>query len=91
MEVVTKFMVTKSRFHCIHVATIHEGKKTFICDICNAKFRLMGELNVHVSTVHEGKKQFQCEICDANFGQKSNFNEHIAKAHEGKKKEIRLC
>ena len=48
----------------IHVATVHEGKKTFKCDICNANFGQKSTLNKHVATVHEGKKQFKCDICN---------------------------
>ena len=46
----------------VHVTTVHDGKKQFKCDICNAKFRLKCMLNQHVATVHEEKKQFKCEI-----------------------------
>ena len=38
------------------VATVHEGKKQFKCDICNTKFGIKSDLNRHVATVHEGKK-----------------------------------
>ena len=36
-----------------HIATIHEGKKEFKCDICNSKFWQKGTLNQHVLKVHE--------------------------------------
>ena len=57
-----------------HVATVHEGKKQFQCDICSANFGEKGSLNKHVATVHEGKKEFKCDICNANFRQKGSLN-----------------
>ena len=39
-----------------HIATIHEGKKPFKCDICNVNFGQKVGLKKHVATVHEGKK-----------------------------------
>ena len=51
-----------------HIATVHEGKKQFKCDICNANFGQKGDRNRHVTTVHEGKKPFKCDICNAKFG-----------------------
>ena len=39
-----------------HVETVHEGKKRFNCDICNAEFGQKSYLNIHVAAVHEGKK-----------------------------------
>ena len=38
------------------VETVHEGKKRFNCDICNAEFGQKSYLNIHVAAVHEGKK-----------------------------------
>ena len=66
---------------------MHEGKKQFKCDICEAEFGQKVILNRHVATVHEGKKPFKCEICDARlrFGYKCALNRHVATAHKGKK------
>ena len=64
-----------------HVATVHEKKKQFKCDICTVNFRQKGSLNIHIATIHEGKKKFQCAICNANFGQNGILNNH-----EGKKR-----
>ena len=40
----------------IHIATVHEGKKAFKCDICHSRFGKKVCLKRHVTTVHEGKK-----------------------------------
>ena len=50
-----------------HIATIHEGKKQFQCDICKAEFTSKGGMKGHLRTIHEGDKQFKCEICNACF------------------------
>ena len=39
-----------------HIATIHEGKKQFICDVCNAQFTSKHGMKGHIATIHEGKK-----------------------------------
>ena len=43
-----------------HIATIHEDKKPFKCDICDASFgqkgslnKHMGHLNSHIGTDHK--------------------------------------
>ena len=61
-----------------HAATVHERKKQFKCDLCNAQFITKQSMKVHISTVHEGTKQFKCDICNAMFGHKSNLNTHVA-------------
>ena len=49
---------------------MHDGKKKFICDICNASFGRKSHLDQHVHDVHDKRKPFQCDICNAKFGQK---------------------
>ena len=39
-----------------HVASVHEGKKPFKCEICTATFMQKGGLNSNVALIHEGKK-----------------------------------
>ena len=43
----------------IHIATVHEQKKQFQCDLCNVSFAQIGNLNQHIATVHEEKKTIQ--------------------------------
>ena len=69
-----------------HVSTVHEVKKAFKCDVCNAEFKSKRGMKDHIITsIHEGKKQFKCDICNFNFGQRSNLDQHVATVHEGKK------
>ena len=39
-----------------HITTIHEGRKPFKCDICNAEFTSRQDMKGHITTIHEGKK-----------------------------------
>ncbi len=39
-----------------YISTVHEEKKEFKCDICDASFTQKRNLNVHIASVHEGKK-----------------------------------
>ena len=66
----------------IHIASVHEGKKHFKCNICDAGFTQKASMNGHISSVHEGKKPFKCSMCDASFSGKRKLNEHIVTVHE---------
>ena len=74
-----------------HIASIHEGKKPFQCNICDATFVGKGGLNRHVASVHEKKKPFQCSICDSSFAEKSKLKGHISSVHEKKRISCTLC
>ena len=40
------------------VAKVHEGKKPFKCDNCDANFSEKSKLKNNVTSVHEGNKPF---------------------------------
>ena len=42
----------------MHIAAVHEGRKRFKCDTCDAKFTQKSKLNTHVATVHEEMKPY---------------------------------
>ena len=73
-----------------HVVVVHEGRKRFKCEICNAEFGQKSDLNKHVAVVHEGKKQFTCDICNSEFGQKGTLKQHVVVVHEGNK-QCEIC
>ena len=50
-----------------HVASVHEEKKTFKCDICDFSCAERNVLKVHVVSVHEGDKPSNCDICNNCF------------------------
>ena len=68
-----------------HIAAVHEGKKPFKCEACDAKFTSKQGMNGHIATVHEGKKPFKCKPCDYECAQKGQLRKHIVTVHEGKK------
>ena len=69
------------------LVAIHDGKKPFKCNFCEANFAHKHHLKKHVKVHevgHEGKKPFQCNICDTRFAKKITMNAHIATIHENK-------
>ena len=62
-----------------HVATVHEEKKQFKCDICNDDFKSKHVMKEHIEKIHKGKEneKFKCDICNAKFGQKGNLKTHV--------------
>ena len=73
-----------------HIASVHENKKPFKCNICDANFARKPYLKGHIASVHEGKKPYKCNICDTSFTRKENLNRHIALVHEGKKETLQM-
>ena len=49
------------------MSSVHEEKRSFKCNMCDASFGQNNHLKVHRDSVHKGKKLFKCNICDANF------------------------
>ena len=71
-----------------HIDTVHEKKKPFLCNSCDASFAARGNLNKHVATVHEKKKSFKCNTCNVTFAHKQSLERHVNCArhqsmHEG--------
>ena len=67
------------------LAAIHDEKKPFKCNVCEANFAHKHHLKKHAS-VHEGngKKPFKCNICDTRFAKKITMKAHIETIHENK-------
>ena len=59
---------------------VHEQKKLFKCEICNAEFEL--KFRMHIMLVHEGNKPFKCALCDKCFALKCVLKRHIKLVHE---------
>ena len=59
----------KSLIWMVHIASFHEGKKTFTSEICDSKFVQNPNLIGHTAAVHDGKKSFKCDSCDVKFAQ----------------------
>ena len=50
-----------------HIKSVHEGKKPFKGNICDAGFARRIDMKKHIESVHEGKKPFKCKECEAAF------------------------
>ena len=61
-----------------HVASLHEGKKPFNCELCDYSSSVKSSMNKHIASVHEGKKPFKCEYCDYSSSMRSTMNQHVA-------------
>jgi hypothetical protein len=53
----------------VHIASIHEGKEPFKCDICSQ----IGQLNRRDVSVHHGEKAFKCDKSDYSCSQKGKM------------------
>ena len=71
----------------MHIAAVHEGKKPFKCETCDATFARKNDFTRkdNLNTVHEEMKPFKCHLCNTKFTQKCHLNGHMASVHEGKK------
>ena len=49
----------------------HGGNISYDCEICQACFKLKGNLKQHVVAIHKEHKPFKCEICDYSCSQKT--------------------
>ena len=56
------------------MASVHEGKKNFMCDTCNASF------SQKMDGTHMWKK---INLLNALFAYKHHIKGHIASVHEG--------
>ena len=74
----------------VHIASVHEGKKAFNCEICDYGCSLRNLLNKHIASAHEniaqeGFKPFKCGKCDYSCSILDDLNRHYTSAHEGNK------
>jgi uncharacterized Zn-finger protein len=51
-----------------HIASVHEGKKPFKCNICDTSFSQKVNLKRPIVSVHEGNKPVKCNIHGSSQG-----------------------
>ena len=77
-----------------HVNFVHEGKRSFECEVCNGRFTEKRKLKQHIedvhclttiSIVHEGNKSFQCELCVFTTQKNCDLRKHKSEVHEEEK------
>ena len=74
---------TTKRYLKLHIMAVHEGKRPFQCNSCEATFTQKMEY-IHFAGVHEGKK-FRCDICEKNLTTKSGLSKHKKEIYDGDK------
>ena len=71
-----------------HIASVHNAKKSFKCDICDHSFSKKSNLKKHIGKVHEIKKHFTCNqsYLQKESSLKSYLKRHILLVHDEKTK-----
>jgi hypothetical protein len=57
-----------------------DPSKTFVCEICNRRFRRQEHLKRHYRSLHTGEKPFECHECGKKFSRSDNLAQH-ARTH----------
>lgn len=59
-----------------------DPSKTFVCDLCNRRFRRQEHLKRHYRSLHTQEKPFECSECGKKFSRSDNLVQH-ARTHAG--------
>lgn len=54
--------------------------KTFVCELCNRRFRRQEHLKRHYRSLHTAEKPFECHECGKKFSRSDNLSQH-ARTH----------
>lgn len=57
-----------------------DPSKTFVCEICNRRFRRQEHLKRHYRSLHTHDKPFECHECGKKFSRSDNLSQH-ARTH----------
>ncbi|KAM0269855.1 hypothetical protein ACHAQH_009621 [Verticillium albo-atrum] len=57
-----------------------DPSKTFVCELCNRRFRRQEHLKRHYRSLHTGDKPFECQDCGKKFSRSDNLAQH-ARTH----------
>lgn len=58
-----------------------DPSKTFVCDLCNRRFRRQEHLKRHYRSLHTQEKPFECHSCGKKFSRSDNLAQH-ARTHD---------
>jgi len=53
-----------------------DPSKTFVCHLCNRRFRRQEHLKRHYRSLHTGEKPFECTDCGKKFSRSDNLSQH---------------
>lgn len=59
-----------------------DPSKTFVCDLCNRRFRRQEHLKRHYRSLHTQEKPFECNECGKKFSRSDNLAQH-SRTHNG--------
>ena len=59
-----------------------DPSKTFVCELCNRRFRRQEHLKRHYRSLHTQDKPFECGECGKKFSRSDNLAQH-ARTHAG--------
>lgn len=74
----------------IHIAEVHEGVKSFVCDVCGRMFSNNTGLKWHMIT-HTGAKNYSCDDCGSAFSRLTILKNHKFRAHGKAPKQPLTC
>ncbi|KAK3372530.1 hypothetical protein B0H63DRAFT_299980 [Podospora didyma] len=57
-----------------------DPSKTFVCELCNRRFRRQEHLKRHYRSLHTHDKPFECNECGKKFSRSDNLSQH-ARTH----------
>ncbi|XP_058453308.1 zinc finger and SCAN domain-containing protein 10-like isoform X2 [Malaya genurostris] len=63
-----------------HEAKVHEGKRPFVCTVCDKGFIRNRDLRLH-ERMHTLAKLFTCEICQEGFDVYQKYKDHCKDVH----------
>ena len=66
----------------IHIASIHDDKKSLKCEFCGITYSGKSNLNTHTALVHE--KKFKCIFCYISGSQKGRDSAYMYSIHKYK-------
>ena len=67
-----------------HMASIHEEKDSYMCEICARKYSSAQAVRNHVKLVHNDGGE-ECEYCHKKFKDKTTLTMHVSSLHLGEK------
>ena len=68
-----------------HIKNVHEGKRSYKCELCTACFSDNHRLKSHVKSIHYGSWH-HCSKCNYKNALKKKVENHMALVHEGIRK-----
>ena len=73
-----------------NIISVHDERKPFKCEICDAYFENNANLKKHAKSVHEAKKTFKCPVCVATLTQKGSLIDILQQCMMEKSSDLRL-